>query len=87
MCRLVSGNAIRLELSQVSESAQRGKGLHDNRRDISRLESCETRRSHDASRGVARCAEKETLQLEELRVVRKDTTELGPRRLSPWPTH
>ena len=34
----MSCDAIRLELSQVSESARRGKGLHDNRKDISQLE-------------------------------------------------
>ena len=34
----MSGNAIRLESSRVSESARRGKGPHGSRRDISRLE-------------------------------------------------
>ena len=38
MCRLVSGDVIRLELSRVSESARRGRGPHNSRRHISRLE-------------------------------------------------
>ena len=58
--------AIRLGSSQVSESARRGYRLDDSRRDISWLEELRDEEIVRCEQKVARRAEKETLQLEEL---------------------
>ena len=57
----MSGDAIRLDSSRVSESARRGKGLHDSTRDISRQEELRVEE-------IARRVEIEALWLAELRV-------------------
>ena len=83
----MSGDAIRLESSRVSESARRGKGPHDSRRDISRLEELRDKEIARREKKVTRRAEEETSQLEGLRVASRTAAEPGPRRLIPWPTH
>ena len=80
-------DAVRLEISRVSESARRRKGPHNSVRDISRLEELRDEEIARCEQKVVRCAEKETSKLEELRVASRIATEPGPRHLSPWPTH
>ena len=56
-------------------------------RDISRLEELRDEEIMRREQKVARRVEKDTSQLEELRVASRIATEPGPRHLSPWPTH
>ena len=56
-------------------------------RDISRLEELRDEEIVRRKQKVVRRAEKETSQLEELRVASRIAAEPGPRCLSPWPTH